>query len=78
MEANAKTKDKQLAQKSQIDPSGLNTNVVDESAERKSSVQERNEEGGSSGSEGEAGPASDGEQTASQPQMPQQEVSFSP
>ena len=38
MEANAKRKDKQLAQKSQIDRSGSNTNVVDESTESKSSV----------------------------------------
>jgi hypothetical protein len=37
---------------------------------------ERKEEGeGSSGSEGEAGPASDGEQKASQPQVPKQPVS---
>ena len=95
LEANAKKKDEQLAQKAQIEPSGSRTTMVDkesnqhhdsassgsegqlEEKEQKSQSDGEGEgEGGSSGSDGEAKPASDGEQEASQPEMPQQAVSY--
>ena len=73
LEANAKRKDEQLAQKSQTESS---TSIADKGQGTKTSIQETEEDGRSSGSEEEAGPASDGEQRASQPQLPELEVSF--
>ena len=73
LEANAKWKDEQLAQTSQTESS---TSITNKSQGSKTNIQEKEEDGRSSGSEGEAGPASDGEQKASQSQLPQQEVSL--
>ena len=82
---------KKLLQKAQIDPSGSSTSVVGKGSDKNEASSSGSEgqleekeqksssdgEGdGSSGSEGEAGPASDGEQKASQPQLPQQAVSY--
>ena len=83
---------KKLLQKAQIDPSGSSTSIASkgpnkhdasssggegqlEEKEQKSSS-EGEGEGSSSGSDGEAEPASDGEQKASQPQIPKQPVSW--
>ena len=85
LEANAK----KLPQVAQIDPIGSSTNVLDENSGKNEAPlsgsegqkEEKNssgEEEGSSGSEEEALPASDGEQKASQPQVPQQAVSPKP
>ena len=87
LEANAK----KLLQKPQIDPSGSSTSIVGKISDKneasssgsegqleekkKGSSDGEGEGEGSLGSEGEAGPASDGEQKASQPQVPKQPVS---
>ena len=87
LEANRKEKDDVLSKKAQIEPSGSSISVADNKSVNNGSSSDVSDgeksfppgrkegDGSSSGSEGEAGPASDGEQKASQPEVPKQEVS---